>query len=382
MQCNICNNKNTRLLYSNSQNSLSTKFLESKDSLNIYLCKNCFHIFSDFPLDAYRYYDEEYNIDLNSEEEDQLYKVEKGKNIYRSDHQYKIFKDYFLISADTIILDYGCAKSSTMRKLSKDISIYPYLFDVSSCYKDFWLTFTKKENCAIHTIPDNWYDKFDIVTSFFSLEHVHQANDFVKQVHNVLKLNASFFLIVPDTLVNIADFIVNDHVNHFTKESITFLLEKNGFKVDFINTKDYYGALIVKATKVNQNLVSKTIHETTYNDKSIMKVATYWNNYNETLKKTIATIGNESFAIYGSGFYGSLIYQSTSSIHENFVFFIDKNPFRQKETLFEYKIVAPEDVKEKVKHIIVGLNPSISRDAISQVQNSFDGIYIHFIDEI
>lgn len=380
MNCNICNSDDTEIIYKSSNGSMSTKCELDEKEINIYCCNNCLHIFTIFELNLIKYYDEDYNIDLNTEEEDQLYSVVNGKNVYRSDFQYELFKKEFNYNKNSKILDYGCAKSTTMKKIAKETGIQPYLFDVSNNYKEYWLKFTTEERCSVYNTPKQWNSTFDIVTSFFALEHVKEPKKFLQDIHKLLKENGSFYFIVPNTLVNIADFVVNDHINHFTKLSLEFLLKNNGFEIEKIDTESYFGAILIHAKKNKNHIAIETRMQKSLMKKEIVALANYWNEYEDNISKIKDELKNESFAIYGSGFYGSLVYQKLSSLEHNLVCFLDQSPHRQKHTLFKKDIISPMDISSSINHIVVGLNPSIAKKALSNYE--LETQTIHYLKEL
>jgi len=85
--------------------------------------------------------------------------------------------------------------------------------------------------------------KFDIVTLWDVLEHIDDANTFVKKCHAVTADNGYLVLQVPQIDSYFAKkykgdwkMMSLDHVNYFSKKTITQLLEKNGFKVEAIKS--------------------------------------------------------------------------------------------------------------------------------------------------
>ncbi|WP_336139700.1 hypothetical protein, partial [Klebsiella pneumoniae] len=69
------------------------------------------------------FYDTEYDILVNSEEEDQIYAVENGQKIFRADHQVALFQKKLQLLGGlhegARVVDFGCAKSATMRLLKQ-----------------------------------------------------------------------------------------------------------------------------------------------------------------------------------------------------------------------------------------------------------------------
>lgn len=367
MQCNVCKNEQTELIYKSSQGSISSICELNNGNIKVYLCNNCLHVMTEFKMNHDKYYDTEYNILTQSEDEDQLYKVINNKTIFRTQHQASLLMNDFNINKETQILDFGCAKGSMMKYLSSKTEVKPYLFDISNQYIDFWKKFTSKNNYAVYKTPKEWENKFSIVTSFFSLEHIQEPILAIQKIYKLLMNDGSLYCIIPNFLVNTADLIVNEHINHFTANSIKFLLEENGFTIDKIDTESYYGAIVVNAKKDSKKHIEISINFT--NKKEILQVSNYWHLFDKNILEIENKIKIEKFAIYGSGFYGSLIYSKLKN-KNNFQYFIDKNPHRHKVKLFNYNIIDYDDLTNNVKNIIVGLNPNSAKDIIDNMNTS------------
>lgn len=376
MICNICNSANTFTIYKSLNGSLSSVCNFNKNNINVFLCKNCLHVYTKFEIDASAYYDKDYNILINSEEEDQLYKIlDNGEKIFRTEHQLNLLISKLNINEKSKILDFGCAKSSTMKALSKKIAIKPYLFDISENYKKYW-NFTLKENCATYKTPINWLKKFSIITSFFSLEHIKNPLDAIKNINSLLEdEHGKFFFIVPNTLNNIADIVVNEHFNHFTAASIKYMLENNNFIVEEIDTISYDGAFVVIAKK--GNVAFKKEH----NEKLIRDIedlGKYWQNIANKINFIESNIKEEQFAIYGSGFYGSFIFSQLKNT-DNLNCFIDANPFRCKYKLFKKNIIPPNKLPKNIKNVIVGLNPTYAEKEINKSNIFSNNINFYYL---
>ncbi|WP_428028577.1 class I SAM-dependent methyltransferase, partial [Arcobacter sp.] len=340
MVCNICQSSNSISIYKSLNGSLSSLCDLNKNNINVFLCTNCLHIYTDFNIEESTYYDLNYNILIDTEDEDQLYKtLDNGEKLYRTEHQLNLLLSKLNINNTTKILDFGCAKSSTMKALSERTGIKPYLFDISKNYEQYW-NFTSKENYATYEIPKDWFNKFSVVTSFFSLEHIKNPIETIKMIENLLISEGKLFLILPNPLINIADILVNEHFNHFTPNSIIYMLQNHGFCIEEIDTESYFGAFVIIAKKSNIN--SLELNNNAQIIEEVKNLGKYWQNITNKVSYIESKINKREFAIYGSGFYGSFIYSQMTNT-ENLKYFIDMNPYRYKYMLFEKNIIAPQN---------------------------------------
>ncbi|AMB86756.1 hypothetical protein AWM79_16205 [Pseudomonas agarici] len=363
MHCNVCLTELEKPIYTASSNQSLTSLCELRDGqVNVWSCPLCAHLRSEAFADTVAYYESDYRILLSDEEEDQIYEVKDGEIVYRTDHQIATLLGKLNLPEGARVLDYGCAKASTLKKLGgvrSDLNIH--LFDVSSMYKEYWEKFISREKYAIHTTPQSWASSFDVLTSFFALEHIPQPVETVKKVHALLKDGGVFYGIVPDTFGNVADFVVIDHVNHFTTPSLAHLLDAAGFTDIQIDDSAHRGALVFTARKGRQQPMTVDIAETLKQSQSL---AHYWESVNQRIFETSKANAGITKAIYGSGFYGAYI-ASAMSDFDNVSCFLDASPFQQGKELFGKPILAPESLPLDVKVLYVGLNPSIAHAVIN-----------------
>ena len=83
----------------------------------VWHCEHCGHT-QTAPLPSLdKFYAEDYHILTVSEEEDQLYEVRAGQNIFRTQHQIATLLEKVNLPAHARVLDYGCGKASTLKGL-------------------------------------------------------------------------------------------------------------------------------------------------------------------------------------------------------------------------------------------------------------------------
>src|SRR5207253_1798225 len=109
-----------------------------KGKTEVYFCDQCAHLQTAELKNLGEYYANAYKVLINSEDEDNLYEVSNGKRIFRFDHQADVLLTKVELPSGALILDYGCAKSTTLKLLArKRPDIVPHLFEVSEMYLPF-----------------------------------------------------------------------------------------------------------------------------------------------------------------------------------------------------------------------------------------------------
>lgn len=367
--CNICNAELGAPCYE-SQHSLTSLCRIFPQPTVVRVCEACGHLQTQAIDDLAGFYDDDYDILTGSEEEDQIYEVTDSGTVYRTEHQIDIMLDKVSLPQTAKILDFGCAKGSVMRVLKtrrKDIE--PFLYDISDRYIEFWKTFAKLKNCATYTVPNAWEQSFDLVTSFFSLEHIADPRQVLGTIRGLLKPDGILYGIVPNVLTNSADLIVIDHVNHFTASSLSKALSMEGYEIVDIDEQSHRGAFVFSAKKTNERQLAtaRSAVDPRRELAQISELSAFWTNAVESLQKQEASLPeDDSSAIYGAGFYGSFIH--TALKHpERVGCFMDQNKFLQGSTLAEKPIIAPADLPVDIRNVYVGLNPVHARTIIESV---------------
>jgi cyclopropane fatty-acyl-phospholipid synthase-like methyltransferase len=305
---------------------------------------------------------------MGSEEEDQIYDVVDGKTVYRTMHQVSTLCAKIEIPAGATVLDYGSAKGATIRELARARpDIVPHLYDVSDMYIPFWQKFAKRQNWATHTLNNDWGSRFDVVTSFFSLEHIVDIRDAVEKIAWLLNADGVFYGIVPNVFTNTADFVVVDHVNHFTKASLKTMLVAGGFTAIDIDTQVHRGAFVVVARREHGCHVARpTAQEVAAELARAAQTATYWRDLVERLRAYERRRSSTSCAVYGAGFYGAFI-ATTLARPEYIRCFLDQSLYLQGHVFFGKPVLPPQDLPEDVDTLFVGLNPSHARRSMSEI---------------
>lgn len=365
MQCNVCNTPLGEPIYESSSEHTLTSLCELREGRSrVWGCRRCGHLRGEALPDTPEYYETEYRILLDHDDEDQIYDTRDDQIIYRTDHQLDTLLSKLELPAGTQLLDYGCAKAAMPKRL---LAVRPelqiHLFDVSDMYRAYWDRLIPPERQATHQTPPDWQARFDVVTSYFALEHIPEPRATVAHVRSLLKDDGVFYGIVPDTFGNPGDFFVLDHVNHFTSASLHALLREAGFQRIEIDAAVHRGALVFSASPHG---TATPCPDPQAEFERGVALARHWHDINERLQRAEANARSGPAAIYGSGFYGAYI---TSSLQDpsRIQCYLDRNPFLQGRQLFGKPVLTPQSLPEDVRTLYIGLNPSVARTAMAEM---------------
>jgi SAM-dependent methyltransferase len=258
------------------------------------------------------------------------------------------------ISRNAKILDFGAGKATTMKRVvDARPDLIPYVFDVSADYLEHWAEWVALENTATYKLPQHWGDKFDVITAHFVLEHVQSPVEILKEISHCLAPEGRLFFSVPDVEGNTGDLLVVDHLNHFTLASITNALAKSNLIIYSIDRTVFSGAFVIVAKKGKSNT------STLIDNSNLQDTLSKWKNI---LNKLVVHKLDGPVAIYGAGFYGSLI---STRLRGGVRCFIDKNPYLQDQEHLGLPVYSPNRCPEDIKFVIAGLNPANARNILS-----------------
>lgn len=369
--CNVCGTLFAAPIFESFEDaSITTMNKVIPGRTRVYFCDGCGHLQTTELPNLREYYAVEYAINTASEDDDQLYKIIEGRSVFRAEHQAAVLAAKVDFFPGCRVLDYGCAKAPTLRKLLEmHPDIEPYLFDVTDRYLPFWQRYPKQPHWAVDELNPAWDGTLDVVLSFYALEHVADLATALGNVKRLLKPRGIFYFIVPNVYQNTADFIVADHINHFSKSSLERMLVRGGFVDVEVDDEAHDSAFVVRARLGYEQVVTDGSGSVCASDKSAaMSMAQYWRNILGRIRAfedQLPTGANA--AVYGAGFYGSFVGTSLRDT-KRVRCFVDQNPHLQNSSLLGRPVIAPSELPTDVHHILVGLNPRTARDSIAAVE--------------
>lgn len=370
--CNVCGNALATPIYESAEDSsITTMNIMVPGRTRVFLCGHCGHLQTAELQNAADYYANVYEINLTSDDEDQLYQIVDGRPVYRADHQAEVLLAKLDLFDGCRILDYGCAKAPTLKKVvGRAPQVRPFLFDVTDKYQTFWKKFPGQPSWASHQTDPAWAGTMDVVLSFYALEHISSLQHAVANIKGLLKPGGLFYFIVPNVQQSPSDFVVADHVNHFTAESLHYLLSAQGFDRVEVDARAHDSAYVVIA-RLGASGTARPVKPEPAAIAELRRAATemsaYWSGVASRIRAfERSQPANAASAIYGAGFFGNFIAANLASM-SHVECFIDRNAHLQGRKRLERDVIAPAVLPEHVGHVYVGLNPRISREAIRAI---------------
>jgi trans-aconitate methyltransferase len=325
----------------------------------VHVCPLCGHAQSPDLPDMSGFYANQYRISLESDDHDQLVTLRDGRDVFRTDLQAEFLLSRVALAKGARVLDFGCGKAATLRKFfARRPDIIPHVFDVSDSYRTSWEGWIADGASATHELPAGWKGMFDLVTAHFVLEHVSDPVGTLRLLRSLLAPGGILFASVPDALANTGDLIVVDHVSHFTGGSFLTALGKSGLETSIVEKDLFPGAIF------STSVAGVETHAVASDAAKLHEALAQWTRIRDLLKSSASVVKGRNAAIYGAGFYGSLVKLLLTG-QEGLVCFLDANPHLQGTLQGGLPVHAPGLCPPEVEVIYAGLNPMKARAILS-----------------
>lgn len=304
----------------------------------------------------------------------------RGAITYRSEKQATIIGE--LCPPDCVnVLDFGAGKAMTLKHLSRTLkNIKPHVFDVSDDYRHLWASWLSRDQQATHELPESWHAKFDLIIANFVFEHVEYPVQVLLELGKFLQPDDKIFLSVPNFETNSGDFLAVDHVNHFSESSLRVLASEAGMAVELIHIGSFSGAfcLVLKKTKLVVSDIADRGYLSIDRSKSMIL---YWSRLLKRLNDEIIILNEERVAIFGAGFYGTLI---ASKLLEKLTCFYDSNPRLSEGEKIHcgLPVFPPIEIDSTIDLLFIGLNPRTSKPIMESYSGMIpSGMKVIFLED-
>lgn len=357
MTCAICGSFQTKLItFDNGQLVTSLgKLVEG--SSTIYSCESCSHCQTESTIDFEEYYSSEYKTLMAFPDEDDIYSIENGKTIYRSDHMVKIFlskimtyRSYLQLDESIRMLDYGCGKGHFAKRLSSASGIFRcYLYDISADYLPSWSEYVSESQYACSDIPESWFGTFDVITSLLSLEHVQDPIEEIRKLRLLLSSQGVIYIIVPSMYSeNQMDMLVADHMHHYSPLLMRTALQKAGLELVEEDHVSHSQCSIYIAKCGSED--ARSVHNSSNTYEYLQRQRDIALSYESSLDKLNAFLASKRgrpIIIVGAGVIGSLIASLIDDLTQ-IACFVDSSIFKQKKGWLSSPVLSPSDLDKFV----------------------------------
>jgi SAM-dependent methyltransferase len=264
------------------------------------------------------------------------------------------------------VIDIGCGNGGALRTFSEalpDWRLYgTELTDASlaglKSLPNFVQLFTGDQ-------PDI-RERFDLVTMIHSLEHMLEPSKTLKDAGDLLTASGSLFVEIPDVETSPFDLIVADHLMHFSRATLSLLVERSGFAVQVLRNN-----LLPKENTLlaGRGIVSPTRPDAATGIALVKRNLKWLHAVVELATRTASS--NVSFGLFGTSISGTWLY---GAMREKIDFFVDEDETRIGRSVDGRPIIAPAEVPKNAS-VFIPLIPSVAEKVIMRLEH-YEGCFV------
>ena len=339
-------------------------------SIEVLICKECGHIMNsqhyDDEIDAF--YENDYDLLMDSEDSQELFLDRTGHPVTKLERLFQPFKQFIenLGLDPGTYLDIGCGKGLALQAFKK---IFPkwdiWGYEVSNRYKPFLEKHIDQDRLILGSphLLERSAQKFDVISLFDVLEHVKDPVSVLRSAARLLKEGGYLYLQVPEIYEGYMDWLIADHLSHFTLDTVQLLAALCGLKVRSVVDHYSVGGLQMicqKSERISEEILRKRLGNVYEINKTIMNAhLRYWIRYGSRVYDLLeeAVEMKKPFAVFGTGTAASVIPVYVEESLNWIACFIDENPYRIGKKHFEKPVVTLYRIPKEVDTIFLGIAP-------------------------
>ncbi len=186
--------------------------------------------------------------------------------------------------------------------------------------------------------PAEVSEQFNIITLVHSLEHFPCPGETLKTLRRRLSPNGCLLIEVPNAMANPFDYVVADHLTHFTPDTLTYLVRCAGFhilcvathwvskEISLVAIADAYGGLRSGIPRPNSRV-------------SVTAQITWLNDFVDSAVKSSAAPG--PFGLFGTSIAATWL---SPAVSDRVQFFVEEDPSRIGRTHMGRPVLGPDQV--------------------------------------
>jgi SAM-dependent methyltransferase len=332
----------------------------------LYLCTTCGHLQTTVDVDLGLYYAEDYDAALTDEGHDEIVSTTDGRIVFRTDLDFEIMQRHLgdVLERFPSIFEFGCGRGRILSRLHKSGHRRMVAYDVSELYRDPISRFVEPDSIFIGQPPAS--GTFDLVISFFVLEHDVDPLRSLLYMRERLAPNGLLYLMVPSYVTNSVDLACADHVNHYSPRMLSELIEATGMRVSVVDdTSAMGGVVVVAASAPNGSAVAREdVHLASPERVAFSrKSSAEFLNYLARLEALVEGLRSERIVMYGAGFYGTLVQAHLEARALRVVDVFDANPRKQGTSRLGLTVRSPDALSTgewSDADLVMCINPQIA----------------------
>jgi SAM-dependent methyltransferase len=235
------------------------------------------------------------------------------------------------------VLDVGCGSGGTLNAFSKRGNWALYGLDIDDRnlpslrvvrgFRDLY-------SCS----PAEVSEQFNIITLVHSLEHFPSPRETLNDLRGKLSPNGSLFIEVPNAAANPFDYVVADHLMHFTPETLAYLVRRAGFHVRCIAT-DWVAKEISLVAVPQHDEAVRPQTPIGGAHRNVMKQVNWLRRFSRAaVKSAVTTAPATPFGVFGTSVAAAWLWPAVSNWVE---FFVEEDVNRIGRTYMGRPVISP-----------------------------------------
>ena len=226
-----------------------------------------------------------------------------------------------------------------------------------------WRQFTEDENTVLENTEDGCHGPYDVFLSFNFLEHQPDPSTMLQAIYRNLEDDAMGLITVP-SFEYIMDHnsyyeLIRDHLAYYTFETLTPLLERNGFQVEEceVINRDTLSVIVRKRPQMDTENLLECYVNLKREMETYMKYLDAW---------------DKKVAIWGASHQGFTL-AATTKLGEKARYIIDSAPFKQGKfaPASHLPIVGPDHFHEHPVDAIIITAPGYTDEIAASIRQKF-----------
>jgi SAM-dependent methyltransferase len=235
------------------------------------------------------------------------------------------------------VLDVGCGSGGTLKAFEKLGNWALYGLDIDDrnlpslrAMRGFRDLYT----CS----PAEVSEQFNIITLVHSLEHFPCPGETLKNLQRGLSADGCLLIEVPNAAANPFDYVVADHLTHFTPETLAYLVRCAGFHVQCVATDWVSKEISLVAIPGADGVLPADIPRPN-SRVSVIGQVTWLNDFVDSAVRSSAAPG--PFGLFGTSIAATWLWPAVS---DRVQFFVEEDPNRIGRTYMGRPVLDPAQV--------------------------------------
>ena len=341
IRCSVCDSLNTNEIFEyNLFIRVTSDCKPFKDGGHLWECSNCSFVFKNidnkFLSEISNIYTD-YDVYYQGGGSEQIVFSEKFQcHLTRSDIICKNLLLMDFLAKNGEFIDVGCGNGKFLKSFNKYFDKWSlYGLEIHDKHKDELRYIQNFKNLLVDDI-NNIEGVYDLISLNHTLEHLVDPIFSLKILSKNIKKNGFLFIQVPDSELNPYDFLIADHVSHFSKKTLENMLIKAGYEIININN-DWITKEICCLCRYNENKVDldyNISHNFAMNNINYLINIIYKTKYWSEKSELFGLFGTSIASVWLSIMFG-----------EKIIFYVDEDLNRQGRNFFGKKILSPSNVQ-------------------------------------